>query len=65
MLVGLQITSRLCYKQVTEGLREKFNKLCFKELSHNISSVKKVAKCAQKKLIKANYLMLIVFSYTL
>ena len=43
MLVGLQITSRLCYKQITKGLREKFNTLCFIELSQNLFSVKKVA----------------------
>ena len=38
MLVGMQITSRLCCKQITEDLREKFNnsiKLCFIELSQN------------------------------
>ena len=43
MLVGQQITSRLCCKQITEGLREKFNKLFFMELSQNLFSVKKVA----------------------
>ena len=36
MLVGMQITSRLCCKQITEDLREKFNKLCFIELSQNL-----------------------------
>ena len=43
MLVGLKIRSRLCCKQIAEGLREKFNKLCFIGLSQNLFTVKKVS----------------------
>ena len=50
MLVGLQITSRLCCKEIAEGLEEKLNKLWFTEFSPNFIS-QKIEICAKKFLI--------------
>ena len=49
-MVGLQITSRLCCKQIAEGLEEKLNKLWFTEFSQNFIG-QKIEKCAKQFLI--------------
>ena len=69
MLVGLKNTSRLCCKQIAEGLREKFKTLCFIELSQNLLQLAVATFFSQKsskyaKLSKLSQLMLIVFFYS-
>ena len=63
MLVGLQITPRLCWKTnhlpfntITEGFRENFNKLCFIELSQNILRVAVVISLVKKVANVQNFL---------
>ena len=48
MLVSLQITSRLCCKQITEGLEGKLNQLWFTEFSQNFISQKNRKMCKKR-----------------